>query len=625
MNPETASPQDGRSPSPGTRPERRNRTPWSRKRRVATGIVVALLVILVASAWLGTRLLVAKNNLEASQQLVVTLQEQAAEGDVATMLATTRELQGHSSKAAGATGDVTWRIAEIIPVVGPNLSAVRAVAESIRDLVDEVAEPALATAESFDPARRDPDTGGFDLAPVDEAKTIAAAAGRIVPDSLAKLNAVDTLSVLDPVSAAVVQLRDVLEQVAPAAERAGPVVDVVGAILGADGPRNYLLAFQNNAESTALGGSAASYIQMHSEDGAITVADVAGSGDFGDTEVLPVPVDDSALSLFGDFLVDHINTSTSRPDFPTAATLLQGYWERDRGPTVDGVVSVDPLALAQILKATGPVDLPSGDVVSSDNAVQLLVNEIYFRYDSYAEPEVVDAFFQGTAAMILEKITSGDFDVPTMVTAISDSINNGNLMLWSADAAEQAAFDGARIQGVLPKSNTDETVVGVYFRDTSSSKIDYYMHSSAQLSSDVCTNPQNPTFTTSATLTLDLDQDFADELPLYVKSAPFGSSQFRTEIFVYGPVGGTVVSANGSPGATGFTVPGAVVTGTGIDDLGRPVATFATLLAPGETTTVDVSFSGAPGTADGYGPLELRGTPMIRPTERTVDTPGCDG
>ena len=49
-------------------------------------------------------------------------------------------------------------------------------------------------------------------------------------------------------------------------------------------------------------------------------------------------------------------------------------------------------------------------------------------------------------------------------------------MMWSADPATQALFDGTRLQGTLPATTRRATVLGVYFRDRSTSKIDYYLH-----------------------------------------------------------------------------------------------------------------------------------------------------
>ncbi|PJJ61800.1 uncharacterized protein DUF4012 [Compostimonas suwonensis] len=573
-----------------------------------------LIAGLGCAAWLATRVLIVKNDLEAAQTLVDQLQAQATSFDLDALAGTSDQLQTRSAGAVAGADDPIWRAAEYIPVLGENLSAVRIVAGSIDDIVQQVAVPAIDTLSTFDLGARDPVTGGFDLTPLDKAKTILASATTVFGDAKQKMSTIDTANTIGPVKAAVEKFDGLLTTADTAITQMTPLVDVAGNVLGQNGPRSYLLAFQNNAESTALGGSAAAYSLMSIDNGSIAMVGQANSGNFVEGVPVDVPVDQSALDLYGSYLVDHINTSTSRPDFPTAASIMRAFWLRDQGSSVDGVISIDPLALARILEATGPITLSSGDVLSSDNAVSLLVNGVYMRYPRNEDAPLADAFFQAAASEIINKITTGDFDIKTMTRAITEGINHGSIMMWSASPDEQALLDGTPLQGTLPKTNDEKTVIGVYYRDTSASKIDYYLQTSTRTTTDVCTAPANPTFSTSVTLHSNLTVDEADALPQYVMSRDWLGEKFRTEIFVYGPIGASVSDAR-------VDVQGleTIVTGR-TDDLGRPVASFAAYLAPGETTTVTATFIGAPGA---YGPLEVRGTPMINTTENVIEPPSC--
>lgn len=611
VNPRASTRATARTSRAGARHERRQSTA---KRRVKVGFVVLGILLLASVTWLATRVLVVKTDLEAAQSLVQQLQDEVGSGDFTTLDATSVQLQQKSASASAGTRDLTWRAAELIPFVGVNLTAVRAVSESIDDIVQKVAVPAVDIAASFDLAARDPVTGGFDLAPLSEVKVVVEDAQIVFASSLTKLDAIDASGTIAPVKSAVEELDVVLTQAESAVRTAAPLVNIAGAMLGEGGERKYVLAFQNNAESTALGGSAASYTLLTANQGAIAVAGQASSSDFFEGDAVDVPVDQSAIDLYSDYLVTHSNTSTSRPDFPTAAQIIQAFWLRDKDTPVDGVISVDPLALALVLQATGPITLSSGDVLSSDNAVALLVNQIYFRYDSYLENDAVDGFFSEAASAVLGKVMSGSFDMTTMISAINQGIGQGSIMMWSADAAEQSALDGTRIQGVLPATNDDSTVLGVYYRDTSASKIDYYLQTATETTSDVCT-AETPTFTTTVTLHSNLTVEEANALPDYVRSFHWGPDQFRTQVFVYGPAGATVVDARVDQQGVGTVVD------AGANDLGRPVAAFTVDLAPGETSAVTATFTGPAGT---YGPLEVRGTPMINGTASTVASPGCE-
>jgi hypothetical protein len=75
------------------------------------------------------------------------------------------------------------------------------------------------------------------------------------------------------------ELRDQLAEVAPLSAEVRRVVPLLPAMLGADGPRRYLLMFQN-AEERASGGNPASLALLTVDKGAIGLGRQAGSGDF---------------------------------------------------------------------------------------------------------------------------------------------------------------------------------------------------------------------------------------------------------------------------------------------------------------------------------------------------------
>jgi hypothetical protein len=592
----------------------RNRSRRSRNRRLKVALIVSLVVLLGGVTWLATRLLVVKTDLEASQTLVDKLQSDAAAFDLDAVSHTSAELEDHSASAAAGTRDLTWRIAEFVPFIGENLKGVRAVAESIDDVVVNVAVPAVDLIGALAPNPEN--TEGLDLlTPITKAESVVESAEGALARSGERLARIETGNVVGPVADAVGKLSGVVDKATKTVTDVGPMVSAAGAVLGQDAPRNYLMAFQNNAEATALGGSAASYTLINVDKGRVSIAAQAGgSNDLKDGTAVDVQVDQSALDLYTDYLVRYPNTSTSRPDFPTAASIMQSFWARDKGTVVDGVISIDPLALAQILKATGPITLNSGDVLSSDNAVSLLVNEIYFRYGSYEDYLIVDAFFQEAASSILARITTGDFDMKTMVSSITAGIDQGSILAWSTDPGEQSLLDGTRIQGVLPKDNGDATVIGTFYRDVSASKIDFYLETATETVSDVCEAPANPTFTTSVTLRSNLTREQANALPDYVSSQNFGTKFFATQVFVYGPVGATLSDSD-------VVAEGELTTiDTGATDLGRPVAKFTAYLRPGETSVVTATFRGEPGE---YGQLEARGTPMINATNQTLVPANC--
>ncbi len=335
----------------------------------------------------------------------------------------------------------------------------------------------------------------------------------------------------------------------------------------------------------------------------------AAAADYRSGTPVRTDIDKSALDLYNDYLVTHLNTSVGRPDFPTAAKTIRAFWNRDIDPgRIDGVISVDPLALARVMRATGPVTV-DGHRITSENAVSFLLSRAYQLY----EPEVADEIFKQVAMSVMDKLVDGKFDAPKLLSAISEGIGTGSVMFWSADPAIQRQLAGTPIAGILPKDNTDSTTIGVFYRDASlGSKIDYYLKAQVKASTS-CAADGTRTYTVSTTLWLDLTKAQARRLPSYV-TGNVDTKVYRTQVFIYGPPGMKVTDEVRQPRKSWNWRP--------IDskDLGRPVPSFMTVQDLGaKKVTVTVTFTGPPGS---YGPLTVRTTPIVNPTEVTIDQ-GC--
>ncbi|QEV99034.1 DUF4012 domain-containing protein [Microbacterium caowuchunii] len=557
--------------------------PRRRRRRIIGFSVVGVVVLLlIAGLWILQRAMVVKGELESAAQVVSEVQ---AGADLAESITS---LSDHAAIAAETAGDPVWRVAELIPAAGDNLRAVRLAAQSLDALVNRIGLPIL-------------DDDGSGESVMQKALRVSVAEGSHVAQLSRELDEVsDSPFLIGAVQSGVDQITEVTSA-------AGPALELLPTVLGAEGPKTYLMVFQNNAEALALGGSPASQTLVHVDAGTIAMGAQADSGRYRNGTAVDVDVDESALDLYSTYLTAHMNTSMLRPDFPTGAQLLKAWWQRDiNADHIDGVISVDPIALSRILVATGPIPLPSGDELNSDNAVRLLLSEVYSRWDSYKYPELVDGFFAAAASAVFDKVAAGEFDLKDMLWAIGESAARGDILLWSEDEKIADAIRGQRVSGALPADNEETTTVGVFYNNGSASKIDFYTRSEISATS-ACTDGVRSTTVTSSLL-MDIDQDAADELPRYVMSNYTGSSAFLTRVFIYGPVGGEIASVS----VDGREVS---IVRDDAEDLGRPVASFEVSLAPTEQATVSAVFT----SPEVGGPLTLQSTPMIHPGSPTVE------
>ena len=271
-------------------------------------------------------------------------------------------------------------------------------------------------------------------------------------------------------------------------------------------------------------------------------------------------------------------------------------------------MSFDPVALGYLLGATGPVTVASEEELNWENAAALLLNESYFLYPGYEEQ---DLFFASAASSIFDAVKCGQADTMALITAMSRAIDERRLNLWSADPVEQEFIATTPMAGILPVDNVETTAVGVYFNDDSSAKLEYYLDTAISITSDQCTNAI-PSMHGTVTLVNNSPADAATSLPEYMRGSWYRLGVIMVDLAVYGPVGGSL---------GGFAINGAAVAPEYLGShLGRSAAKIRFHMSPGETAVVDYDMTGLEGE---YGPIDVRQTPMVRPTQVAIATPGC--
>lgn len=551
---------------------------------VVGAIALVLIGLIGTGAWLGSQVLTVRGELLAARGVVDGLPD----SDMKQALLT---LADHGERAVVAAHDPVWGAAESLPWVGDNLEAARLAAETLDALAGGLGVPALAALQdkSNEPM-------------LSRLLPVLQEAAPIVHELNSELQVVRGSNEL------VAQLRDPINQVAEVTAAVDPVLRVVPELLGAEGERNYLLVAQSNAETLALGGSAASQSLVRFADGGMKIVKQADSQQYQWGVHADVDIDQSALDLYNEYLINNVNTAVGRPDWPTAAKTIIALWNRDIDPEpVDGAISIDPLALARIMRATGPVTV-DGRELNSENVVSFLLSEAYALYDPSGGGDA-DEIFKEVALAVMDSLVTGDFEPSEMWRAINESINTGSLMFWSANPEIQEMITPWRLSGILPSTNLPTTTIGVFFRDASlGSKIDYYLRTEAEVTS-ACEADGSVRYIAAVTLWLDLTKKQAKNLPRYVTGGELATKDFRTQVFFYGPPGTKAVDAK-TDGRTWRWRP------LGMTDLGRPTPSFMTHQPlGGKKVTVQVSFVGAPGE---YGPLEVRTTPMVHPTVVTA-------
>jgi hypothetical protein len=585
-----------------TRP-RRTKRPRRARRSALLVVAGALLLLLISIGWVGTRALLAKTELESAIPLAEAVQGRLVGGDAVAAGATASELAEHANNAASLTSDPVWRAFESLPAVGVNLEVVRQLAEVVKAIANDAVLPltdaaGLISVEDFKPVN-----GAIALQPLLDAQPSVSAANSALIGAQRDLNAIDASGTLPQVGAAVDQLGSALSSAVQSVDAVDRAVRLVPAMLGASGPRGYLVLFQNPAELRATGGISGAVGLLQTHDGQMQLAKQVSSSEYThyDAPVLELPLE--TRGIYGDDTGQYIQDVNLTPNFVQSAELAQEMWRLQFGEEVDGVLSIDPVALSYLLRATGPIALPTGDVLSTDNAVQLLLSDVYFRYP---ETEKQDAFFAAAASSVFSAVAGGSADPIALITALAQAGAEHRVLIWSSDDAEQEVLADTTLAGGLPVSDQSTQRFGLYFNDATAAKMGPYLDVQTGVGQSTCRNDKRPNYVVDVTLTNTAPADAATALPNYVTAGgAFGT-----------PAGSirTIVTAYGVPEMEnlGVTRGGAAVPYLPAHDASYPVSSLTIELAPGETTSVQFKWLGV---APFLGSTELQMTPVIHRNE----------
>ncbi|RUR01238.1 DUF4012 domain-containing protein [Labedella endophytica] len=553
----------------------------------------------------------ARDHLEAAVPLANEVVDAIGDGDTDRARGTADRLAEHTSAAASLTGDPVWRAFEIVPFIGDDLHAVREIAGSVDSLATDALDPLLDLVQDFGLAQFTPTNGALPVQPLTDAQPTVAQAAAATAAAHTRVDAIDTSSTLSPVTDAVNRLGGLVETADAATDAADRAVQLLPLVLGSDRPRDYLLIFQNSAEPRSGGGIAGAFALLHTDNGTMSLAQQATAQDFPRTQDPIIDLPTETEDLYGDLAGEFVQNITITPQFPLSGELAQAWWERSYGTTVDGVIVLDPMTLSYLLRATGPITLATGDELTSDNAVQLLLQDAYVRYPDTA---VQDLFFASTAAEVFSAISSGNVEPVPFIEALTQASEERRVLIWSSDPAEQAILDGTSLNGDITQSGGQDRY-GVYVNDSTGAKMGAYLEYRVGSDDTSCRNDGRAYRDIEVTVTSTAPADAATSLPSYVTGGgQFGVTPGNTKIILafYGASGSQFVGIErGGESASARTA----------EDFGLPVALTTVELTPGETATYHVRWL-APEESSGSAVTEI--TPGVHAIETEAPSFTCE-
>jgi hypothetical protein len=562
-----------------------------RRKPMAIAITgVALAAVIGGTFWLTVKAGSVKDELESAANIAPKLKDEVLQGNSGDASDSLSQLKGHTAAARNAVSDPLWTVASALPWVGPNFEAVSALATSADDVVRLGADPIVSVVSTLDWDTLIPSQQGVNLGPLVAAKPKLAAAADAVRRSADKLNEIDAGTLVPQISAPLVSVREQLDSVRIELDLAADTATIAPGMMGSAGPRRYLLLIQNNAEARATGGIPGALAVMNIDRGKLTL-DAQTSATALGTMSPGIPVDPEQQRIYSGRIGKFMQDVNLTPDFPTSASAAVSMWQQKTGERLDGVVSIDPVALSYMLRATGPVtvsdphlqELVTGTLparLDQSNVVKTLLSDVYTQVP---EPALQDLYFARVAEQIFEALSSSKNDNTKFLEGLSQGVGEGRVLLWSAERTEQSVIGKYSLGGSISGGSISPSQFGVYFNDGTGAKMDFYVKRTVQLVKE-CTGDGYSRVKARIMSTNTVPKDAAERLPAYVTGGglfgvPAGSVQ--TNVVAYGPLQSNVDSASRDGKKTGFSAQ---------HHAGRPVGAVTIRLAPGQSSTIEFTF-----------------------------------
>ncbi|GAB3163879.1 DUF4012 domain-containing protein [Myceligenerans halotolerans] len=595
----------------GVRPPHGQVPFWNARRRRALrvallAVAVALFLLTLMVAWVAVDALRARAALAGAAADIAALREDALSGRTDELDRQIADLQEDARRAHDATRGPHWSVARELPGAGPTVEAVATMSEVIDELARSALPDLARSAELTDPGTFVPENGRVDLEPLRRVAPYLVRADRSVGLATERVERLDGV-MLPQVGAAVDGLRDELDGLRTTTATAARAADVLPPLLGADGPRDYLLLVQNPAEPRALGGIAGTVLLLRAVDGEVTLVDQLPGGMLGpyDEPVLPLtPDEQSVLGTRGE-VGRWMQNVTMTPDFPRTAELARQMWMRETGQRVDGVLTTDPVALAALLRGSGPVDVSEGVRIAPDELTDYLLHDVYFEHE---DPRAQDLIFARIARQAFDRILAPSGETAEgMVAALADVARQGRLLVWSSDDAVNRRLAGTVVDGSLTGVRDGSPVVGVFTQGINMAKIAYHLDTKvdAAVVAERADGSRELAVTVTYTSTVPADQVAA--MPEYfVGYDEENPGEIRLRSLVYAPAGGWISGARSNDRETGLTP----------KKQGEfSVASRDIEISPGETASVTYAMiTGKHQSGD----IILRVTPGPRPADITI-------
>lgn len=460
------------------------------------------------------------------------------------------QIQQETRQASTIAHGTWWNIAQKMPYIGDDVTAVQGMTKVIDDLVNQSVPQFMDVVSALQTADLSSGDDGINLRPILDCQQGLQKANETLQQQVNTYNALPQPNI-DMVRSAYSQGSDKLNALATRIDALSNTFHMLPGFLGNGQTHTYAVMSMTTSEMRSSGGLIGSVGELTADNGNVHIGDFQPN-----TAYLPYGIGDHSADearIFSDEGPLHmsfdIRDTAVFPDTERAALAMRSIWTRTpwgHDVTLDGVIMVDPVFVQEMVAINGPVTLADGTVLTGDNTAEYFLNTVYKQY----EASQTDAVFGDTTGAVISDMFK-NLNLGKLVKigeTMGTMARERHFTMFSFDENLEKEIQAAGFTGETP-SDPQHPSVGIYLTEQNPSKMGWYIKRTAAIEKTRC-DGSGATYHVEYTLNNTMKASDVANLPPYITGV---NEQDRgkgiEKILFYPPAGGRIDSISQLNGA----------------------------------------------------------------------------
>ena len=277
-----------------------------------------------------------------------------------------------------------------------------------------------------------------------------------------------------PLSTAQDSINSRLARITNQLDRGTQILRYAEVFLGDQGQRQYVLAAENTSEMRDQG-SPLSLAQVTASAGHLSVSSPSSYDNYPLGSPVSVPTPSGTVARFGQYLPTQLWQNVNMTaNFPWSGSALVAMYRTATGVQDNGVIAVDPHALAGLLWLSGPVKVPGiSGLVTAQNVQYLLLHQLYADYPFGNAQVARKDDIAAVATATIDQISHEHIDLALLAHVLAGEVAGRHLLLYDAVPSNEALVSNYGASGAIDSVDPSHSF-HVALENSTATKLDFY-------------------------------------------------------------------------------------------------------------------------------------------------------